>query len=179
MAERLYVAAEGHLLASGKRDSANLLAEMLFDWYACALGCVLMPRSGKGIEDPAPYAVRGTLPYLNQSPPNILPALTFLTRFLSLLSSSTSAAKDIFVSTIPSQTSWSLTEIHLTTSPTLNFLQLALITIQRAPAPGVSAVQARGTDGGVARDWEGLVNRYTRSSGSTGIIGQKEVQEVR
>ncbi len=30
--ERLFVTAEVHLLASGKRDAANLLAEMMFEW---------------------------------------------------------------------------------------------------------------------------------------------------
>ena len=135
-------------------------------------------RSGKGSQDPAPYALRGTLPFLAQSPPNILPALTFLTRFMALLQSPASSAQSIFISTLPSQTSFSIDEILVTSSPTLNFLQLALITIQRAPGPGVSGVQARGTDGGVSRDWEGLVGRYTRMSGSGGLIGQKEVQEV-
>ena len=135
-------------------------------------------RSGKGSNDPAPYALRGTLPFLSQSPPNILPALTFLTRFLALLQSPASSCQDIFVSSLPSQTSYSLSEIQVTASPTINFLQLALVTIQRAPAPGVSGVQARGTDGGVGRDWEGLVGRYTRMSGAGGLIGQREVQEV-
>ena len=113
-----------------------------------------------------------------QSPPNILPALTFLSKFLSLLSSPSSAAKSIFTGELPSQTSFSITDIHLTTSPTLNFLQLALITIQRAPAPGVSGVQARGMDGGVGREWDGLMHRYTRMSGAGGLIGQPGVQEV-
>jgi len=97
---------------------------------------------------------------------------------MALLQSPASSAQDIFISTLPSQTSFSIDEILITSSPALNFLQLALITIQRAPGPGVSGVQARGTDGGVGRDWEGLVGRYTRMSGSGGLIGQKEVQEV-
>ncbi|KAK1923080.1 hypothetical protein DB88DRAFT_330984 [Papiliotrema laurentii] len=164
--DRQFAAAEQHLLASGKRDSANLLADLLFEW------------SGNGREDPAPYAIRGTLPFLAQHPPNILPATTFLTRFLSLLSSPSSPSRDIFSTALPSQTPDSVSEIQLTTCPTLNFLQLALITVQRAPAPGVSGVQARGTDGGIAREWQGLVARYTRSSGSGGLLAQKEVQEV-
>ena len=31
--DRQFAQAETHLLASGKRDSANLLAELLFEWY--------------------------------------------------------------------------------------------------------------------------------------------------
>jgi hypothetical protein len=30
--DRQFAAAEQHLLASGKRDSANLLADLLFEW---------------------------------------------------------------------------------------------------------------------------------------------------
>jgi hypothetical protein len=115
--------------------------------------------------------------FLSYRPPNILPALTFLANFLSLLSSSPSA-KHLFTTTLPSQTSFSITDIQLTTSPTLNFLQLALITIQRAPGEGVSGVAARGLDGGVAKEWEALVGRYRRISGVNGVLGQKEVQEV-
>lgn len=37
MIEKLYVPAEMHLLASGKRDAANLLAEMMFDWYVASI----------------------------------------------------------------------------------------------------------------------------------------------
>lgn len=78
-----------------------------------------------------------------------------------------------------SQTSYSLSEIQLTTCPTLNFLQLALITIQRAPAPGVSGVAARGMDGGMGREWEALVSRYRRIGGRDGVLADKEVSEVR
>lgn len=104
--------------------------------------------------------------FLAQTPPNILPAQTFLTRFLSLLSPSSSILNTCG------------TDIEITASPTLNFLQMAILTVQRAPAQGVSGVQARGADGGVGRDWEGLVGRYRRVSGQEGVLGQKEVQEV-
>ncbi|WVF68066.1 hypothetical protein IAT40_002829 [Kwoniella sp. CBS 6097] len=164
--DRAFVLAEQHLLASGKRDAALTLAEMMFEW------------SEKGKLDPGPYAVRGTLPFLAQSPPSIQPALTFLSTFLSKLSSPSSPSHKIFITAFPSQTSFSLSEIHLTTSPTLNFLQLALITVQRAPAPGVSGVVARGMDGGIAREWDALVRRYSRASGAGGVLGQGEVQEV-
>ncbi|WRT70685.1 uncharacterized protein IL334_007683 [Kwoniella shivajii] len=164
--DRAFPLAEQHLLGSGKRDAALTLAQMMFEW------------SEEGKLDPGPYAVRGTLPFLAQTPPSILPALTFLTQFLSLLSSSSSSYHKNFITSLPSQTSYSLNEIHLTTSPTLNFLQLALITVQRAPAPGVSGNTARGMDGGVPREWDALCRRYSRNSGANGVIAQKEVQEI-
>ncbi|WVR08549.1 hypothetical protein IAU60_005604 [Kwoniella sp. DSM 27419] len=158
--------AETHLLASGKRDAALTLAQMMFEW------------SEKGKLDPGAYAVRGTLPFLAQKPPSIQPALTFLSHFLSLLSSPSAPSHKLFVTSLPSQTSFSIPEIQLTTSPTLNFLQLALITVQRAPAPGVSGIAARGMDGGIGREWEGLCRRYSKVSGAAGVLGQSEVQEV-
>lgn len=139
--DRLFESAEQYLLNAGKRDSGSLLADLMFEW------------SGRGTEDPAAYAARGVLPWLAQSPPNVLAASTFLTRFLGHLRSPSSGCAGIF-----------LGQGDLTSSPMLNFLQLALATVQRAPAPGVSAVQARGTDGGTAREWQQLVARYRRVS---------------
>jgi hypothetical protein len=107
-----------------------------------------------------------TTRFLAQTPPNILPAQTFLTRFLSLLQPASSIL------------SVEGSDVQITSSPTLNFLQMAILTCQRAPAPGVSGVQARGTDGGVGREWEGLVGRYRRVSGAQGFLAQKEVLEV-
>ena len=69
-------------------------------------------------------------------------------------------------------------DFQLTNSPTLNFLQLALVTVQRAPALGVSGIQARGTTGGIGREWEALVGRYVKMSGMRGVLGQGEVNEV-
>ncbi|WOO79356.1 Golgi to ER traffic protein 4 [Vanrija pseudolonga] len=163
--DRLFVPAEHHLLASGKRDAATLLAELLFEW------------SEKGKQDPGPYAVKGTLPFLAQSPPNVLPAAAFLQRFLSLLQSPASAASSIFLGSAPGPTPTDA-YVELTTSPTLNFLQLALATVERAPAPGVSGVQARGTDGGVARDWQQLLARYRRIAGSDGVLANPDVNEA-
>ncbi|CAD6564980.1 MAG: hypothetical protein TREMPRED_000535 [Tremellales sp. Tagirdzhanova-0007] len=200
--ERLFVPAEVHLLASGKRDAANMLAEMMFEWIAYAYP-VYLTREGliRGISGvkqanmiqvPMPFAAHfrtsiihskaapsspGTS-FLSQYPPNILPATAFLTRFLSLLSSPASSCKSIFLSTLPSQTSFSPPDIHLTSSPTLNFLQLALITVQRAPAVGTSGVQARGMDGGIGREWESLVGRYRRMCGAKSFLGDKEVEEI-
>ena len=142
-------------------------------------------RCGKGAQDPGPYAAKGVLPYVHhpsmstryqrlmtrflaQTPPNILPAQTFLSRFLSLLSPTSSILS----------VSGSESDIMITPSPTLNFLQMAILTCQRAPAQGVSGVQARGTDGGIGREWEGLVSRYRRVSGQQGVLAQKEILEV-
>jgi hypothetical protein len=52
------------------------------------------------------------------------------------------------------------------------------VTVQRAPGEGLSGVAAMGMDGGVGREWEGLVNRYRRVCGADGVLNQKEVQEV-
>lgn len=54
-------------------------------------------------------------------------------------------------------------------------MQLAILVTQRAPAPGASAVQMRGTNGGIAREWESLVRRY---SSMGGCLRQPEIQEV-
>ncbi|WVQ85915.1 hypothetical protein IAT38_008083 [Cryptococcus sp. DSM 104549] len=165
--EKSFVLAEQHLLASGKRDAAVTLADMMYEWC------------NKGALDPGPYALRGTLPPLLHSPPSILPSLTFLTTFLTHLSSpSSSYSSHILPSPIPSQTSFSMSEVVLTTSPALNFCQLAVLTVQRAPAQGVSGVEARGMDGGVGREWKMLCARYSRASGVKGVMGQQEVQEA-
>ncbi|KAI9633514.1 uncharacterized protein MKK02DRAFT_38167 [Dioszegia hungarica] len=166
--DRQFAQAESHLLASHKRDSAITLAEMLFEW------------SEKGTLDPGPYAVRGVLPYLTHQPPSILPAASFLSHFLYLLSSPTTAFSKSggFTTTHPSPADAPFPSILVTASPTLNFLQLAIITIQRAPAVGVSGVQARGTDGGVGREWEALVHRYRRVCGAKGVLAQNEVLEA-
>ncbi|BEI79580.1 hypothetical protein CcaverHIS002_0101090 [Cutaneotrichosporon cavernicola] len=156
--DRLFEPAEQYLLNAGKRDSATLLADMLFEW------------GNSGHEDPGAYAARGVLPFLAISPPNVLAATSFLQRYLSLLAAPSSPQKDSFIGTVEG--------VQLTTWPAVNFLQLAVLTVQRAPAPGTSAVQARGMDGGVARDWQQLVARYRRLAGSTGLLAQKEVVEA-
>ena len=50
--EGAFEAAEVHLLASGKRDSARLLAEMFIHWA--------LPNQVYGL-----FAIRGTIPYVN------------------------------------------------------------------------------------------------------------------
>lgn len=45
--------AEPHLLAAGKRDSARLLAQMMFEWW-----------QGADSSSPGPFAIRGTFPWV-------------------------------------------------------------------------------------------------------------------
>ena len=179
----------------------HLSLHIIGDWPEIACACLSLDSCGADDRDPGvkqaslirvltrfaahsrtsiikPKAELIRTSFLSQYPPNILPATAFLNRFLSLLSSPASSCQSIFLSTLPSQTSFAPPEIHLTSSPTLNFLQLALITVQRAPAVGTSNVQARGMDGGIGREWESLVGRYRRMSGATSFLGDKEVQEV-
>lgn len=95
-------------------------------------------------------------------------------RFLSLLS----AKHPEFITsslTAPAEPPAIPTEVSLTISETLNFLQLAILSVQRAPAEGVSGVQARGTTGGVGKEWESLVRRY---KGMSAVIRDEAVQEV-
>lgn len=137
--------------------------------------------SGQGADGPGAvgnYAVRGVLPWLATSPPNVLAASSFLARFLSHLSSpSSKVGADFVIGDAPGAAAGEPT-VQLTTSSTVNFLQLAIATVQRAPTPGTSPVQARGMDGGVAKDWTSLLHRYRRLAGNQGVLAQKDVHEV-
>ncbi|KAJ9125435.1 hypothetical protein QFC22_000396 [Naganishia vaughanmartiniae] len=145
-----------------KRDAAIMLADLMFQWCH------------EGAKDPGPYACQVVLPYISLTPPAILPAKTFMQRFLSLLS--TKHPEFIMSSlTAPAEAPAVPTEVSLTISETLNFLQLAILSVQRAPAEGVSGVQARGTNGGIGKDWESLVRRY---KGMSAVIRDEGVQEV-
>ncbi|KAJ9096483.1 hypothetical protein QFC20_006426 [Naganishia adeliensis] len=160
--DRQFPQAEHHLLASCKRDAASMLADMMFEW------------SDKGARDPGAFACRVILPYLSLTPPAILPAKTFMNRYLSLLS----AHNPAFITsnlTAPESSTSTPFEVSLTVSPSLNFLQLAILTVQRAPAEGVSGVQARGTTGGVGKEWESLVRRY---KGMGPLLNDEAVQEA-
>jgi hypothetical protein len=110
---------------------------------------------------------------ISLTPPAIQPARTFLSKFINLLSSSDSS----FVTSnlmLPSKDS-SPAEVPVTISSTLNWLHLVILTAQRAPAEGVSGVQARGTTGGIPKDWESLCRRY---KGQEKIISSGPVSEV-
>ncbi|TDL25625.1 cytoplasmic protein [Rickenella mellea] len=122
--EGAFETAEPHFLLSGTRDSARLFAQMMSQWW----------QSTGSSASPGAFALRGTLPYLQNG--NILAARTFLSNFISLsttakpslLSSLTSTPLQLTIAGSPSEGD----EIVLTTDPTLNFLQLAVRTCQRA-----------------------------------------------
>ncbi|KIJ62848.1 hypothetical protein HYDPIDRAFT_29995 [Hydnomerulius pinastri MD-312] len=108
-------AAEPHLLASGKRDSARLLAQMMVDWSAVG-----------GV--PGNFALRGTLPYLENG--NVLAARTFILQFVNkIISSRPSLASSLQASPLPVTDS---SEVIFTTDNVLNFCQLAVLACQRA-----------------------------------------------
>ncbi|KAG8817786.1 hypothetical protein FRC17_011095 [Serendipita sp. 399] len=129
--EQYFIGAEPHLLASGSRDSAKTLANMLFAWS----------RNGA---EPSIYASKGVIPYLLSG--NILAARSFLSQFLSLLISarpSVLATPNPVVLTASGSETTSPDELFLTTEPVLNFLQLVIRTCQRAKNAGAQAKQAQ------------------------------------
>ncbi|KAH9943690.1 hypothetical protein B0H21DRAFT_748103 [Amylocystis lapponica] len=117
--EGAFEAAEPHLLAAGKRDSARLLAQMFVEWAG--------PDHTAGA-----FAIRGTIPYLQNG--NILAARTFITQFVSQITTArpslVSAAQPTPL-TLP-RANGEPDEVVLTTDQTLNFAQLAVRTCQRA-----------------------------------------------
>ncbi|SJK99533.1 uncharacterized protein ARMOST_02838 [Armillaria ostoyae] len=100
--------AEPHFLASGKRDSARLLADMFIQWLS---------QGGP----PGPFAIRGVVPYLQNG--NILAARTFITHFVSQLPQTAQKTSKRVDDT---------NDVVLTTDPYVNFAQLAVVTCQRA-----------------------------------------------
>jgi len=106
-----FFGAEPHLLASGTRDSARLLAQVYFGWAKASnsLG------SHAGI-----FALRGVLPYLLNG--NILASRAFLAGFISSISPSGEP--------LPIGTTGD--EILVTDDSLLNFAQLAVRSVQRA-----------------------------------------------
>lgn len=135
----LYPLAEPHLLSSGSRDSGRLLGEMAFLW------------SRRGELDPSPYLLRVVLPFFLLSPPSILPARAALSTFLSL-----AADKDAsFVQErLPLGDS---DEILFTSLPVVNFLQLAVAAIQRAPA---ADAPAKVGDQALGQGWQEITTKY-------------------
>ncbi|GLB44828.1 putative protein of unknown function (DUF410) [Lyophyllum shimeji] len=106
--EGAFEVAEPHFLASGKRDSARLLAEMFITWSSAG-------------GTPGAFALRGVIPYLQNG--NILAARTFINHFTSAL------PKDPETPRIPVGSD---DEIILTKDQVVNFAQLAVRTCQRA-----------------------------------------------
>ncbi|EIN03959.1 hypothetical protein PUNSTDRAFT_108788 [Punctularia strigosozonata HHB-11173 SS5] len=147
--EGAFEAAEPHLLAAGKRDSARVLAQMFVDWSAAG-------------GSPGTFALRGVLPYLLNG--NILAARTFINSFTrQIISSKPSLASSNVSETIPinanpaSDSAMATTdEIVVTTDLVLNWSQLAVRTCQRA----------KGAENKAAREaWVRLCGTYQSKGG--------------
>ncbi|KII89689.1 hypothetical protein PLICRDRAFT_123847 [Plicaturopsis crispa FD-325 SS-3] len=141
--------AEPHFLASGKRDSARLLAQMFAEWHAASGG------------SPGAFALRGTLPYLQNG--NILAARTFIKHFVAQLPRLRPATQP---DPIPVGTSAGASEIVLTTEPVVNFAQLAVLTCQRAQGDRNKTMREA---------WVRLCGTY-QSKG--GLLAEREVRVV-
>ncbi|KAG8948376.1 hypothetical protein FRC03_000731 [Tulasnella sp. 419] len=144
-----FAEAEARLLASGTRDSARTLAQVMFEWS----------RSGA---EPGAYASRGVIPYLLTT--NILAARTFLSHFLSLV---LAAQPNLLLqqTSVPITPDTPGSEMWVTNNPTLNFLQLAIATCQRADPQA---------NGGAARNaWVRLCSRYAGGVGTTTSAGSR------
>ncbi|KAK7037761.1 hypothetical protein VNI00_010722 [Paramarasmius palmivorus] len=108
--EGQFETAEPHLLASGTRDSARLLAEMFVQW-------------GTPTNEFGTFALRGTIPPLQNG--NVLAARSFINQFVSSLPGSTHAdAAPISIG--------SNHELIISKDSLINFAQLAVSTCQRA-----------------------------------------------
>ncbi|KAI0775263.1 hypothetical protein BD413DRAFT_603221 [Trametes elegans] len=153
--EGSFEAAEPHLLAAGKRDSARLLAEMFADWVG--------PDAS-----PAPFALRGTLPYLQNG--NILAARTFITQFVSQLTTHRpSLISPLQQSPIPigkSVEGEEPDEVMFTKVSTFNFAQLAVRACQRAQGDKNKAMREA---------WVRLCGTYQASGG---LVAHREVRKA-
>ncbi|KAG9046339.1 hypothetical protein FS837_004608 [Tulasnella sp. UAMH 9824] len=151
-----FLHAEAHLVAAGSRDSALLLAQLLFDWYQAA-------SSTDASIDPGLFALRGTIPSLTTT--NILAARTFLDKFISLL---VVAKPDILIHKEPVAIGEGADqdEIWATSNHTLNFLQLAIRICQRGDSDAGAAREAK-------QAWIRLCGRYTGGVSGANTPGTK------
>ncbi|KAH0833357.1 hypothetical protein J3R83DRAFT_12458 [Lanmaoa asiatica] len=143
-----YDAAEPHLLASGKRDSARLLAQMMVDW-SCRR-----------------WYTRKLCPpwYPSVENGNILAARTFIVQFVNkIIVARPSLASSLEIS--PLQVTDS-SEVVLTTDNVLNFCQLAVLACQRANAEKNKLMR---------ESWVRLCGTY-QSKG--GVLASKEVRSA-
>ncbi|KAG8747314.1 hypothetical protein FRC10_001493 [Ceratobasidium sp. 414] len=175
--EGSFEAAEPYLLNSASRDSARLLAQMMFEWW----------RDGANL---GAYAIRGTIPYLLNT--SIVAARTFLTTFIGLVLATPrrdTLINSHFPSPIPlnspnsgrslSTRSFQQDEIQITTDPTLNFLQLAIQTCQRAGWGNEATTDEEEAQNRASRDaWLRLAARYrTRVIGGEAMRDEKRLQK--
>ncbi|EMD31290.1 hypothetical protein CERSUDRAFT_119842 [Gelatoporia subvermispora B] len=150
----LFDAAEPHLLAAGKRDSARLLAQMFVKWATTG-------------GTPGTFALRGTVPYLLNG--NILAARAFTSEFVSQITASQPSLISPLQSapiTLGSSKDTEPDEIIFTTDPCLNFTQLAVCTCQRAQREKNKAIREA---------WVRLCGTY-QSKG--GILATKDVRKA-
>ncbi|SCZ88724.1 BZ3501_MvSof-1269-A2-R1_Chr10-2g02646 [Microbotryum saponariae] len=147
--EQKYHNASLHLLLVPTQDSARTLAEVMFAWSQ------LDPSGLNGL---GRYAARATLSYLESHA--ILAARTFLSHFLS---SALKTYPDLLVKSIPYPSPTSPLgknlpsseqgdELILTKLQSLNFLQLAIRTIQ--VGAGETVDKYGGANGGVKKEKE-------------------------
>ncbi|KZT07615.1 DUF410-domain-containing protein [Laetiporus sulphureus 93-53] len=152
--EGAFDSAEPHFLASGKRDSARLLAQMFAEWAAT--------RGYDGA-----FALRGVIPYLQNG--NILAARTFITQYVTELTSNKPALVSPLQSTpipVGNTKDGQVDELIFTTEPVMNFAQLAVRTCQRAQGAQNKAIREA---------WVRLCGTYqSRSS----LIASKEVRKA-
>ena len=126
---------------------------------------MLFAWSRNGAE-PGTYASKGVIPYLVTG--NILAARVFLSTFLGLLIAARPAILARPAVSIPGAAG-STDELYLTTDLTLNFLQLAIRTCQRA-----KNIQPKGRQ--VQEMWVRLCGSY---QSRRGLVAQGVYREVR
>lgn len=143
-------AAEPHLLASGTRDAARILASVLGDWW----------ESSDSPTQPGIFALRGTLPHLVNG--NVRAARIFVNAFSSRVTSSPK-----YSPASPPVRVGDSAEIATTSDSVLNFAQLTVLACQRA----------QGERSKVMREaWVRLCGTY-QSKG--GVLAQPDVRAVR
>ncbi|KAL6298392.1 hypothetical protein BKA93DRAFT_811305 [Sparassis latifolia] len=151
--EGAFDAAEPHLLAAGKRDSARLLAHMFAEWASATTGAT-----------PGAFALHGIIPYLQNG--NILAARTFITEFVSQI---TTIKPSLLSSLQPRPISVSkegtIDDIVYTTDSVMNFSQLAVRTCQRAQGDQNKAMREA---------WVRLCGTYQSKSGLLAVRGVRK-----
>ncbi|KIP08035.1 hypothetical protein PHLGIDRAFT_104927 [Phlebiopsis gigantea 11061_1 CR5-6] len=151
--EGAYEAAEAHLLAAGKRDSARVLADMFVQWSSTGGA-------------PGVFALRGTIPYLQNG--NILAARAFLAQLISRFASTRSEfVSPLHPTPLPvgQPSNGHQDEVVLTKDTLVNFAQFAVRTCQRAQGDKNRAVREA---------WVRLCGTYQSKGGP---LAAKEVRK--
>ncbi|KAG9014042.1 hypothetical protein FRB94_000240 [Tulasnella sp. JGI-2019a] len=157
--EMNYPESELHLLCSGTRDSARLLAQVLFEW-------------SRGGSEPAAYACRGVMPFLLTT--NILAARTFLDAFLPLIFAS---KPDMLLQKDPVAVGRG-DEIWTTTDHTLNFLQMTIRICQRADPDATNFKDVRNAWVRLCSRYVGSVSGASTPSGKMLVVGDQGMKDA-